>query len=80
MSKRKYIVRLKEKKDNPEDSIWMIVYGKKVKDLDNKNVYLPDNHDLRTLRELTAGEKQLQERIKDIKSIIKAIGNKVIKL
>ena len=73
MSKRKYAVKLIEKKSNPDDTIWAIIYAKKAKDYEGNVIYLADNQEAVTLRGLDSEEGRLSDRQKDIKDMIKAI-------
>lgn len=70
---RKFVVRLIQKDADPEKSLWLVVWGKKAKDLDEKDIYMPDDSEKHTLEDLRGELASLNNKEQLIKELIKAI-------
>jgi len=70
---RKFVARLKEKKADPERSIWTIIWGKRAKDLEGKAVWMDDDREDHTLSDLRGQIESLKERGKLVQNMIKEI-------
>jgi len=70
---RKFVVSLEGRNTDPSKSIYRITYGKEAKDLDGKDIYLPDDKEMVTLGDLTALQNELQAKIDETEEKIQAI-------
>lgn len=70
---RKFIVQLLQKDPDPEKAVWMVIWGRKDKDIDGKDIYMPDDKEKHTLEELRGELASLSNKEKLVKELIKAI-------
>jgi hypothetical protein len=70
---RKFVVQLLQKDPDPEKAVWLVIWGRKDKDIDGKDIYMPDDREKHTLEELRGELASLSKKEKLVKELIKEI-------